>query len=177
MSATQQNLVNAMVQEQLKILEQHFNSCTKNLNERLEKLESEALARANESGGTNVPYRSKSTRRLSTAMENTIRLSSHEQLADLVVELCHHDDTTQNLACSLLLDGEGDTDMSGPPSPQALASGSSKRRASGAVGPAKRCNRCGKDCTVPSWPRSTLNDCHYHPGNSCYYSTHTIKSC
>lgn len=166
-----------MVQEQLKILEQHFNSCTKNLNERLEKLESEASARANESGGPNVPYRSKSTRRLSTAMENTIRLSSHDQLADLVVELCHHDDTTQNLACSLLLDGEGDTDMSGPPSPQALASGSSKRRASGAVGPTKRCNRCKKDCTTSSWPRSMPNECHYHPGKYWDRFTCTTKDC
>jgi hypothetical protein len=167
MSATQQNLVNAMVQEQLKFLEHHLNSYKQEQNERLEKLESivSASTSNNRNGNPTSPmaFRSKPARRMSTAMENTIRLSSQEQLANLVVQLCNHDDDTQNLATSLLLDGEGDTDMSGPPSPHAMTGASSKRRAPDDASPVRTCKNCGIEYVLHAGPRSG-DECWFHPG-------------
>ena len=125
MSASQQNLINHTVQEQLKFLEYHFEAYKKENDERIAKLESII---ANGNATSPMAFRSKPARRLSTAMENTIRLSSHEQLANVVMQLCQHDNETQNLATSLLLDGEGDTDMSGPPSPQGYPNSSKRKR-------------------------------------------------
>ena len=187
MSATQQTQVNALVRAQLqllldeihqlkqecKLLAETRDAYANNHNERLKKLEANAAAATRPSPS--------STRRLSTAMENTIRRSSREQLADLVIGLCNRDDATQNAAVSLLLDGEGDAQMSTsstsintllPSDPPP-----SKRRASRAFSTTtKTCKNCKEKYNPDNMRRSEDDECWYHPGKFKKKKTPSICS-
>lgn len=171
MSASQQHHINAMLQEQIQLLAQRCEFAVNEHNERLRILESNASMNTNNNCNCNcnntttsqMASRPNPARRLSNAMENTIRLSSHKQLADLVVQLCHHDDDTQSLATSLLLDGEGDSDMSGRTSPQAALAGAPKRKAPAAFSAIKTCKNCKEEYDSQAGPRSD-EECWYHPG-------------
>ena len=75
--------------------------------ERLEILESNtssACTNGNRNASATPP---KQACTLDTATENTIRLTCHKELADLVVRLCKYDEDTQKLAVAMLLEGEG----------------------------------------------------------------------
>jgi hypothetical protein len=130
MSTTHQSRIEALEREQFAVLvatllkfKQQIELLTElydDHNERLEKFESSdnhnerreilelnaASVRANDNRDVSAT-RPKQAAPLSTAMENTIRLTCQNELAELVVKLCKHDENTQNLAVSLLLEGEG----------------------------------------------------------------------
>jgi hypothetical protein len=156
MSASQQHHINAVLQEQLQILTQKYELLANDYNERLKKLEQAA-----ESARSSV-----SPRRLSTAMETTIRRSSHEQLSNLVVRLCNRDDAAQKLAASVLVDGGADSQQMPAPSTtvNAVLPGPSKRRASRAFSTSmKTCRNC-KERYSPENARREGDECWYHPG-------------
>jgi len=162
MSASQQHHINAVLQEQLQLLAQKCEFLANAHNETLERLKK--LEAANEAARASIP-----PRRLSTAMETTIRRSSHEQLSNLVVRLCNRDDATQKLAASVLVDGgagAGAQQMPAPPTTNvnAIIPGPSKRRASRAFsGSMKTCKNC-KERFSPENARKEGDECWYHPG-------------
>ena len=134
MSTTYQDQMYALTREHLTVLSdallkvkercEWLDGTYDDHEERLEKLESDAasaLANDNRNASATQPCT------LSTTMENTIRLSCHEELADLVVKLCKHDEETQKLAINLLFEGEGRMCSCTSHDPRGSA-GSSKRR-------------------------------------------------
>lgn len=98
-------------------------------NERLERLESNATsARTNDNRNVSAITRPSRACPLDLSMENTIRLTCHKELADLVVKLCKHDEHTQKLAVSLLLEGEGNMCSFTSYNPHHGSAGPSRRR-------------------------------------------------
>ena len=158
MSASQQHHINAVLQEQLQLLTQKYELLANGYNERLKKLEAAA-----ESARSSIPP----PRRLSTAMETTIRRSSQEQLSNLVVRLCNRDDAAQKLTASVLVDGGANAHQMPAPSSttsNAVFPGPSKRRASRAFSTSlKTCKNC-KERYSPENARKEGDECWYHPG-------------
>lgn len=159
MSASQQHHINAVLQEQLQLLAQKCEFLANQHNETLERLKK--LEATNESARSSIP-----ARRLSTAMETTIRRSSHEQLSNLVVRLCNRDDAAQKLAASVLVDGGAESQQIPAPATNGNMGlpGPSKRRASRAFsGSLKTCKNC-KERYSPENARREGDECWYHPG-------------
>ena len=97
--------------------------------ERIERLESNAAsARRNNNHNAATTTRPSQACPLDAATENTIRLTCHKELADVVVELCKHDEDTQKLAVSLLLEGEGNMCPFTSCNPHHGSAGPSRRR-------------------------------------------------
>lgn len=149
MSTTHQSQINALMVDTLLKLREGYNLLAElydDHNERLEKLESSEelnkrlknLESNTAPAHTNDNNRDASATRprpascsLDTAMINTIRLTSQKgqnELADLVVKLCQHDEDTQKLAISLLLEGEGRMCSSTSHDPRSSAGPSKRRR-------------------------------------------------
>jgi hypothetical protein len=139
MSTAQQTETNALIQEQFALVAGTLLHVKKGCelltelyddqNERLERLESNASARAHDNrNNTSATTRASRPCSLDVSMENTIRLTCHKELADLVVKLCKHDEDTQKLAVSLLLEGEGNMCSFTSYNPHHGSAGPSRRR-------------------------------------------------
>jgi hypothetical protein len=84
-----------------------------------------AAARTNDN---NCDRPKKAAYDLDTTMMNTIRSTSQNELADLVIKLCRHDGDTQELAINMLFEGEGKMCSFTSRDLRGSAAGSSKRR-------------------------------------------------
>lgn len=139
MSTTQQAQINAVTQQKLELVLEAIQRLNEDCallsathdehDERIERLESNASVRAHDNrNNTSATTRPSQACPLDASMENTIRLTCHKELADLVVKLCKHDEDTQKLAVSLLLEGEGNMCAFTSYNPHHGSAGPSRRR-------------------------------------------------
>lgn len=132
MSTTYQDQINALIADTLLHLKEQCKLLAElhdDHEERLERIESNAVsAHLKDNRDKASMTRPKQACAISTTMENTIRLTCHKELADLVVRLCKHDEDTQKLAVSLLLEGEAKMCSFTSRDPLGSAGPSNKRR-------------------------------------------------
>lgn len=139
MSTTQQAQINAVTQQKFELVLEAIQRLNEDCallsathdedDERIERLESNAAsARRNNNHKCRYHNKTESSLPPNTAAENTIRLTCHKDLADLVVKLCKHDEDVQKLAVSLLLAGEGNMCPFTSCNPHHGSAGPSRRR-------------------------------------------------